>query len=99
MAVLERISIPDELMDDKLRIIWDDQMSLIEKAINEINGVLRRRAIPERAREGQIYYLEEDIDDFGATEGYWVWLNDEWYRIDLTVASELPPTTGGDSEP
>ena len=76
-------------------MIFNDQLDLIQKAINEVNGVVRRRTIPEQPREGQIYYLEEDLTEPTglALEGYWVFLNDKWYRMDLTEAADLPPTT------
>ena len=92
MAVLERIYIPDGLIPDDYRLAMDTQLDMIERAINEVNGVVRRRTIPERPREGQIYYLEEDLTEPTglALEGYWVFMNGEWYRMDLTKATELP---------
>jgi len=91
MAALERIHLPDGMVDDELRVILDDQLDMIEKAINAVSGVVRRRTIPESPREGQIYYLEEDLDAQFTLEGYWVFMNLEWYRMDLTKATELPP--------
>lgn len=90
MAVLERIMLPDGMVSDELRLVLNDQLDMIERALNEISGVLRRRTIPENPREGQIYYLEEDLDADFAAEGFWVFLNLEWYRMDLTKATELP---------
>lgn len=92
MAIIERIQIPGDLADHVVVRALGVQLDLIERAINEINGVVRRRTIPEKAREGQIYYLEADIDDFDAKEGFWVFLNDEWYRMDLTRAADIPTT-------
>lgn len=90
---VERINVPDGMIPDEYRLLMVDQLDLIEKAINEVIGVVRRRTIPEKPREGQIYYLVEDLNDGEsfALEGFWVSLNDEWYTIDLTLASELPP--------
>ena len=90
MAAMERIHLPDGLVSDELRVIMDDQLDMIEQAINAVSGVVRRRTIPENPREGQIYYLEEDLDAQFAAEGFWVFLNLEWYRMDLTKATDLP---------
>jgi len=55
-------------------------MQYIDQGINSVNGVIVRDTVPEQPREGRIYYLREDLSD-GATEGYYVYLDDVWRKI------------------
>ena len=71
----------DEISHEWLAYI-DRTLRTIELAIGSTNGVAIRDQVPERPREGLIYYLREDLDDV-AVEGYYVWVNNEWKRVVL----------------
>lgn len=61
-------------------------MKNIEDASNSIIGIQIREQVPEKPREGRIYYLREDLSN-GATEGYYVFINYVWRKI---AFEELP---------
>ena len=55
-------------------------MVSIDYAANGINGVAIRDQVPDRPKEGKIYYLREDLGN-GATEGYYVYINYVWKKL------------------
>ena len=75
---------------------WDDAskayinrlMYYISEAVDSTNGVSIRKEVPEKPREGKIYYLKEDLDD-KVTEGYYVFVNGVWEKL----AYETKPWT------
>ena len=55
-------------------------MVYIDNAIQGANGVAIRNEVPNKPREGKIYYLREDLSNV-ATEGYYVYLNGVWRKL------------------
>jgi len=60
----------------------------INLELSAASNVSIRNEVPERPREGHIYYLQDDLSD-SATVGYYVYMKDAWYKVDLTPQS--PP--------
>lgn len=55
----------------------------VNLSISQINEVGIRSALPENPKVGKIYFIPPDDESPG---GYWVFLSDEWYTVDLTKA-------------
>ena len=55
-------------------------MGHIAEGLDGTNGVAIRNEVPDKPREGKIYYLKEDLSN-GATEGYYVFINQVWRKI------------------
>lgn len=52
--------------------------------IDAANDISVRTEVPARPREGHIYYLSDST-----TVGYYVYMKEVWYKVDLTPQS--PP--------
>ena len=83
--------LPEEIYTPELARFIDDLMLNVQTEIDSVNGVAIRKEVPDRPREGKIYYLTEDLNNI-VTEGYWALINDQWHKfamiddIDISVS-------------
>ena len=78
------IQSPPPNTDPALRDYLFRQFKIVENEIFSVNGVSVVGVLPERPRDGKIYYLKEGTDN---SAGYWVWLNNVWVELGATGAS------------
>lgn len=63
---------PAELSDD-IKAYLQRQFQEVEDEINSANGVSIVKHLPDRPREGKLYYVRD--------EGLYFWIDDEWKKI------------------
>lgn len=62
----------------------------INTAMLSINGTSAVTDFPEKPRKGKIYWLQNDSQTY--TAGYYVYENDEWQKLNLTLPENLGRT-------
>jgi len=79
---------PPEDLPEHIKSYINRMFREIQTSIDGVNAIVIRDQVPDRPREGTIYYLREDLDI--AVEGYYAWLNDAWHKIDTTEGGGSP---------
>jgi len=75
-----QIEIPPADWSIEVTAYVDRMLQRIQEEIEGSNGVAIRSYIPDKPKEGKIYYLSEGLSE-AAIEGYYVWINGEWKRL------------------